>query len=209
MMATAMTPHPAETPPVELHRITLDVYRNMGRLGLILPSDRVELLDGLLVKKMTKGPRHVTVTHRIFTLLLGRLPEGWYSRKEDPIELPGGPEGDNAPEPDVAVVVGRADDYGLRHPGPDDIRLVIEVATSPALLAHARQGLGRYAWAGLPAAWIVNLTNATVEVYAAPSGRAPDPRYASADVKGVGDVVSIVLDEDGTVVTFPIEDILR
>jgi hypothetical protein len=53
MMATAMTPHPAETPPVELHRITLDVYRKLGRLGLILPPDRVELLDGLLVKKVT------------------------------------------------------------------------------------------------------------------------------------------------------------
>src|SRR3954466_10338304 len=91
----------------ELDRISLDVYRSMGDLGLLLPDDRVELLDGLLVKKMTRGPRHVTATNRLVKHLDTHLPAGWSARKEDPIELPGGPAGaDSAPEPDVAVVRG-------------------------------------------------------------------------------------------------------
>ena len=132
-MSTSAFPSPITPPPVELHRITLDVYREMGQQGLILPAHRVELLDGLLVKKMTKGPRHVTVSHRIFTLLLGRLPAGWCPRMEAPIELPEGPEGDSAPEPDLAVVAGVPDDYNLRHPGPGEIALIIELPSSPAM----------------------------------------------------------------------------
>src|SRR4051794_3860735 len=96
----------------ELHRITLDVYRSMGELGLLSPDDRVELLDGLLVKKMTKGPRHVTATHRLMRSFHSNLPPGWCARQEAPLELPGGPgRPDSAPEPDVAVVAGDLDDY--------------------------------------------------------------------------------------------------
>src|SRR5258708_6538396 len=84
------------------HRISLEVYRAMGDLGLIRPEDRVELLDGLLVKKMTRGPRQVTVTYRLIKYLDAHLPAGWIVRKEAPIELPAGPAGDSAPEPDVA-----------------------------------------------------------------------------------------------------------
>src|SRR5262249_9057995 len=153
----------AVTPIGELHRISLDVYHSMGELGLLLPDDRVELLDGLLVKKMTKGPRHVTVTNRIFSLVLERRPVGWFPRKEDPVELPAGPEGDSAPEPDVAIIAGVPDDYKMRHPGPDEVALVVEVAASPDMLARDRKGLARYAWAGLPVAWIVYLVNETVE----------------------------------------------
>ncbi|HMB03375.1 MAG TPA: hypothetical protein VKP69_06495, partial [Isosphaeraceae bacterium] len=50
-------PTPAELPaaPDRLHRITSDIYHEMGRHGLIRRADRVILLDGFLVKKMTQG----------------------------------------------------------------------------------------------------------------------------------------------------------
>src|SRR5258707_4688016 len=86
----------------ELHRISLDVYRSMGELGLLFPDDRVELLDGLLVKKMTKYPQHSTVTHRIFMRLISSLPAGWVAPMEQPIELPAGAAGGNAPRTHVA-----------------------------------------------------------------------------------------------------------
>jgi Uma2 family endonuclease len=191
----------------ELHRISLDVYRSMGELGLLLPDDRVELLDGLLVKKMTKGPRHVTATQRLVKYLDTHLPAGWSARKEDPIELPGGPErADSAPEPDVAVVRGGLADYSARHPGPADVALVVEVAGSPGMLARDPRGLARYAWAGIPVVWIVNLTNETVEVQTTPTGMGPDPHYDQRVVKGRGTDLPIVLGEE--VVSVPIEIIL-
>ena len=45
---------------------------------------------------------------------LAALPAGWFPRMEQPIELPGGPAGDSAPEPDVAVVPGNFADYEAR-----------------------------------------------------------------------------------------------
>ena len=98
--ATVAVEPELEIEPGDLYRISLEVYRSMGDLGLLFPEDRVELLDGLLVKKMTKKPRHSTVTQRIFMRFIPSLPTGWCARMEQPIELPGGPAGDSAPEPE-------------------------------------------------------------------------------------------------------------
>ncbi len=208
-MTTATIPAPApplvEEPPAEWHRFTLDDYRRMGELGLLLPSDRVVLLDGLLVKKMTKETRHVTTTHQIFVTLLGLMPAGWFPRKEDPVEIRGGPRGDSAPEPDLAVIAGKNSDYKRRNPAPADVRLIVQVADTT--LAFDRKGLARFARVGIPSAWIVNLVNETIEVYSEPSGDVAEPAYAKVEVKGVGEVVAITL--DGTAVgPIRVEDLL-
>ena len=193
VMATA-TELPARTPePADrLFRISIQTYHRMGELGLIAASDRVELLDGLLVRKMTKGPRHVTATHRAFKILLGRLPAGWHPRVESPVELPQGPDGDSSPEPGVVVVRGTDDLYNHRHPGPGDVLLVIQVADSSLLID--RKGLRRFGWSGVPMVWIVNLRNETVEVYTGPSGPVDDPGYAQKVTKGLDDLLEIPLD---------------
>ena len=197
-MATATTFPEAEVASVallpvdRLFRITIETYNRMGELGLIARSDRVELLDGLLVKTMTKGPRHVTATHRAFKILLARLPAGWHPRVESPVELPQGPDGDSSPEPDVVVVRGTDDLYNHRHPGPGDVVLAIQVADSSLFID--RKGLRRFGWAGIPAVWIVNLRNGTVEVYTGPSGPVDDPGYAHKVTRGLDDTLEIQLD---------------
>ncbi len=188
-MATATLSQKTSTDP--WYRMSLETYRRMGELGLLQPSDRVELLDGILVKKMTKGPRHVVVASRTFKDLLRLVPEGWTVRKKDPIELPS-PLGDGAPEPDIVIARGREEDYGEGHPGPEDIALVVEVADSS--LFRDRKALVRYAWAGIPTIWIVNLNREEIEVYTEPSGPVDDPGYARRETVKVGSTVSIFLD---------------
>jgi Uma2 family endonuclease len=175
-----------------LFRISIETYQRMGELGLIRTSDRVELLDGLLVRKMTKGPRHVTATHRAFKILLACLPAGWHPRVESPVELPQGPDGDSAPEPDVVVVRRNDDLYNHRHPGPGDVLLVIQVADSSLLID--RKGLRRFGWANVPMVWIVNLRNETIEVCTGPSGPVDDPVYAQKATKDLDDLLEIPLD---------------
>src|ERR1700722_12417024 len=104
--ATVAAEPEVDIEPDDLFRLSLDLYNSMGELGLLFPDDRVELLDGLLVKKMTKGPRHTTVSYRIIKRFDSSLPTGWITRLEQPIELPAGPAGDSAPEPDITVVAG-------------------------------------------------------------------------------------------------------
>jgi len=178
-----------EIAPERLFRLSLETYERMGELGLFRRSDRVELLDGLLVNKMTRGPRHVTATIKVLKAVDAILPPGWTPRKEDPLKLPGvAGAPDSAPEPDVAVVRGDVNTYATRHPGAADVALVIEVADSS--LADDRLGLRRYATAGIPVAWIVNLVDETVEVHTTPSG----PTYAHREVKGVDDALAVWLD---------------
>jgi len=63
----------------------------------------------------------------------------------------------------------RARDYRVSLPGPEDVRLLIEV--SDTILAYARNvKLPLYAQAGIPEVWIVDLTNETIERHTNPSG---------------------------------------
>jgi len=190
-MATVASPTPA-TLPGNLFRISLDLYHRMGELGLLTPADRVVLLDGVLVKKMTKGPRHATSMQKSAKALETILPPDWHVRHENPITLQDGPGGGpSEPEPDVAVVRGVFGDYATRHPGPADCALVVEVADSS--LADDRAALRRYAWAGIPCVWIVNLVDEVVEVYARPSGPIANAGYATQAVFDPGDSIPVTI----------------
>ena len=104
----------------------------MIMMGLFRKSDRLMLLHGLLVKKMTMGPRHFGACRRIAKALAGALPAGWHERQDSPVTLTGGPAGfGSEPEPDVVVVSGAPEDYeDVRHPGPDEIALLVQVAAT-------------------------------------------------------------------------------
>ena len=172
----------------DLYRMPLDVYDEAVRVGVFDKNDRAVLLDGFLVKKMTKGARHTTAFHLVVEALRGITPGGWHVRFESPVRLPDPPNAGSEPEPDVSLVRGGIIDYLERHPDPADVALVVEVADSS--LREDRDGLRRYARAGLPAAWVVNLVDDVVEVYSAPEA----DRYAARDDYRKGDAVPVVVD---------------
>jgi len=187
---------PIDAPdPVDwLYRMPLDVYDRLAEVGLLGPSDRTELLDGLLVRKMTKGHPHIVATHLTRDALAAVLPGGWFVFKEDPVALPTGPGGyASEPEPDVSVVRGAIRDYLARHPDPQDMALIVEVADSSIREDRVKK-LVRYAWAGVPVAWLVNLVARTVEVHSQPTGPAAPARYQEVAVYGEGDDVPVVVD---------------
>ena len=86
------------------------------------------------------------------------------------------------PEPDVAVVAGKPQDYIVAH--PSTAALVVEVADS-SLRLDRRFKAAVYARAGLHEYWIVNLVDRTLEVYREPqpvADAADDCIYRSVDV---------------------------
>ncbi len=167
-MATIAPRHPAastESEPLaspDLYRMTVDEYERMADAG-ILDDDRVELIDGYLVKKMGKRPPHVWSVDASEAQLKALLPEGWYLRKESPVRILDFDE----PEPDLAMVRGSRDAYRTRHPEPADVALLVEV--SDRTLARDR-GKKRAASARgrIPVYWIINLVDRQVEVYSGP-----------------------------------------
>lgn len=166
-----------------LHRFTIAQYEKMGKAGVLSRADKVVLLDGLVVRKMTEGPRHATTKHRVQKALEAVLPAGWHVRVESPVVLPRPEHRPSEPEPDVVVVRGKLGDYEHRHPDPQDVALVVEVADSS--LEEDREALARYAAHKIPCVWIVNLRNDTVEVYTGPSGpeHAIVPGYNKREVR--------------------------
>ena len=74
---------------------------------------------------MLKNPRH-SIAFRRIDLAVSRLTkEGWHIRNQGPITL-----SNSEPEPDLAVVIGRIDDYVEQHPVASEVALVVEVADS-------------------------------------------------------------------------------
>jgi Uma2 family endonuclease len=149
--------------PPMLYRISVEEYDRMVAFG-VLNDPRVELINGLLVKKVSKNPPHVIATKRLVHLAERIVPPGWHISKEDPVRIPEWDE----PEPDLAIVAGAPEDYQAQHPGPDDIALLVEVAEA-TLDRDQGEKLFAYAAGGISVYWIVNLVDHRVEVYTQPS----------------------------------------
>lgn len=71
------------------------------------------------------------------------------------------------PEPDIAVVQINPNDYGDRHPGVEDIFLLIEIADR-TLNFDCDQKAAIYAGAGIADYWVVNVTQRQVHVFRQP-----------------------------------------
>lgn len=162
----------AGPPEAPIWRLSVAQYHQMVRAGILTDDDPVELLEGLLVIKMPKNPPHRLATQLVRDALAAAAPAGWFVDAQEPITL-----ADSEPEPDVAVLRGDRRSFHDRHPGPEDVGLVVEVAD--ATLQRDRTLKQRlYAAAGIGAYWIVNLVEGQIEVYSEPSGPAAEPRYA-------------------------------
>jgi Uma2 family endonuclease len=169
-------------------RFSVARYQRMIETGVLMPDDKVELLENYVVLKMPRNPSHDSTIQRMLRPLLRPIPIGWDLRIQSAVTL-----SDSEPEPDFALVRGSAADYENRHPGPADIGQLIEVADS-SLLRDQRDKTRIYARAGIPVYWIVNLLDRRIEVYSQPSGPTPQPAYGSFQVYQPGDHVPIILD---------------
>jgi Uma2 family endonuclease len=169
-------------------RLSVAQYHEAARLGILTPDDRVELLEGWLVAKMTKKPPHTIAKGLVLDELIRVTPAGWYVVIEDPVST-----AESEPEPDAMIVRGRRRDYRDRQPGPGDVALVVEVADST--LADDRRTKRRiYGRAGVAIYWIVNLVDGRVEVYTEPTGPDDAPGYARREVFGPDAEIPVLLD---------------
>jgi Uma2 family endonuclease len=177
-------------PAATLYRLSVEQYHDMIRQGILKDGDPVELVEGVLVKKMTKNPPHRFATQTLRDLLPRLLPSGWFVDDQEPVTTE-----DSEPEPDVAVIRGERRHYleQGRHPGPADTALLIEVADS-SLHVDETAMLRAYARARVPVYWIVNLVDRRVQVYTDPSGPADDPTFSQRRDYSPTEEVPVVLD---------------
>ena len=144
-----------------LAQFTVEQYHQMIEVGAFEGMGRIELLEGYLVRKMTKNPPHCVALGLLDDILSSTIPASWHIANQASIDL------DNSvPEPDLMIVAGGRRDYADRHPGPSDVALVVEVADTS--LQQDRRKAIIYARNRVSVYWLVNLIDEQVEVFEHP-----------------------------------------
>lgn len=149
------------------HFITADEYERMGEAGVFGADARLELIEGEIYKMSPIGSPHASCVKFLSRLLNRLFNDTMLVSAQDPIRLSDFSE----PQPDIALLRWRDDFYRQRHPTPEDVLLVIEVADTTVGTDRAVK-IPLYAAAGVAETWIVNLPEEQIEVYAEPFGGA-------------------------------------
>jgi Uma2 family endonuclease len=185
-----------ERPPFPVHRFTVAEYQRMGELGILSEDDRVELLEGWIVPKMYRNPPHDGTIEIIQQWLLRTLPAGWCCRIQSALVT-----SDSQPEPDLTIVRGDPIERLRRHPGPEDVGLIIEVADT-TLESDRIEKSRIYARAKIAIYWIVNLIDQQIEVRTEPTGPRRRPVFRHERIHQRDDPIQLIL--DGKVVASPL-----
>jgi Uma2 family endonuclease len=142
-----------------LKRWTVDDYHRMISSGILTPDDRVELLDGQIVEMAPQDPPYASRIDDGGDYLKALFANRAKVRVQLPITLAPGSE----PEPDFAIVRIDENRYRDRHPQPQDVLLLIEVADS-TLRRDRTYKADIYAKAGIGEYWIVDIKKRQVVV---------------------------------------------
>ena len=157
---------------------TVERYFALVDEGVLAPDDRVELLEGVVVAMAPQNTPHASGVARANIALIEAIGRRAVVRTQ--LSFIAGPY--SVPEPDVAVVPGRYEDYDDAH--PQSAILVVEVADSS--LKQDRLTKARiYSAAEVPEYWIVNVVHDQVEVYRDPDRQAR--RYRRVTIAQRGD----------------------
>ena len=165
--------------------LTSAEYIALFEQGVLTEADRVELIEGEVVEKMTIGPLHVGRVTRVDRLLQRLLGDRALVVSQGAVLL----SEISMPEPDFAILRHRDDFYESRHATPGDMLALIEVADSSLSFDRGRK-LRIYAAAGVAEYWLINLQRNVLEVYRQPG---PHPRgYAAVATLRRGDRIAFL-----------------
>jgi Uma2 family endonuclease len=182
-------------PALPVRRFTVAEYLRLHETEILTEDDRVELLEGIVVQKMTRIPRHDAAIDILAQMLRRLLSDKWYVRDQKVLLT-----NDSAPEPDLVVLRGQPQDYWTKHPTAAEAAIVLEVSESS--LDRDRRKCRIYSKAGIANYWIVNLDADCIEVHTQPDATAG--AYKHREVAPLAAPISFSL-PDGTPVTLPLD----
>jgi Uma2 family endonuclease len=138
---------------------TVDDYYRMAEAGILRDDDRVELINGEIVEMSPIGNRHAGCVNRASHVFMTGLGDKVVVAVQNPVHL----NNYNEPQPDIVVAKPKADFYSSRHPSPDDVLLMIEVADT-TLRKDRNLKLPVYAALGIREVWIEDLKHNVILV---------------------------------------------
>ncbi|WP_375474346.1 Uma2 family endonuclease [uncultured Nostoc sp.] len=158
-----------------LAKWSVDDYHRMVEAG-ILHGRHLELLAGEIVEMSPETPIHYTTAKRGAKYLEELLSSRADVRFNGPITL-----SNSEPEPDIAIVRLPESSYKDRHPTPQDIFWIVEVAKT-SLNKDLDIKAAIYATAAIQEYWILDLSSKQVIVLSNPQ----DGKYLEEHTTGEG-----------------------
>ena len=171
-----------------LRRFSTGDYLQMIEAGVLGPSDRVELIEGIIVEMSPAGIPHnhaLMMLIELFAPLVGRFKlaiQGTLTVAEGHVY-----------DPDLMLLRQRPDNYKSKLPDAADVLLVIEASESSLrrdqqvkLPVHAATGIAEY--------WIADLERELLLVHREPKGNT----YGSIETHQGDDVVAPLAASDLT-----------
>ena len=138
-------------------------YYRMAEKGILGAEERVELIEGEVLRMSPAGSRHAAVVNRLTQALTVALADRAVVAVQNPVRLSDFSE----PEPDVAVLRPRDDFYAAAHPTADAVLLLVEVSDS-SLSFDRGEKLEVYARHGVREVWIVDVAGEAIHVHRRP-----------------------------------------
>ncbi|MCX7012992.1 MAG: Uma2 family endonuclease [Candidatus Sumerlaeota bacterium] len=176
--------------PHERRLFSREEYERLVEVGVLGPDDRVELIEGEIVRMTPMNSPHAACI-RALTHMLEQAVEG---RLQVSVQLPLRVGDFSEPQPDLALLKPSPDFYRSRHPEPADVLLVIEI--SDTTLAFDREvKIPLYGRHGVPETWLVDLAARRIEVHRdpRPSGYKTMERVEAGETLRVPDCEGVVL----------------
>jgi len=170
-------------PAIVRRKITVEEYEVMYEAGVFKPDERLELINGEILKVAPMNAPHISYVIRLSRIFTERLTKRAIVSTQLPIVI----NEESEPEPDISILRWRSDDYFSGKPKAQDVYLLIEVA-SASLLFDRRVKLPLYARVGVPEVWIVNVQARQLEVYRTPKGE----DYAERQILQPTDRISLL-----------------
>lgn len=164
----------------------------MAEVGVLPPDARVELIEGEIIDMAPIGSRHAAAVCLLTERLIRSIDGAAIVRVQSPVRL----DARSEPQPDLALLRPRADRYASRHPGPQDVWLIVEV--SDTTIGYDRDvKAALYARYGIPELWIVNLPDSRLHVLRRPGEGRYNDRYDTTETSIAVPGLSVDLDLSG------------
>lgn len=143
--------------------ISVQMYHVMAEHGAFAPDERVELFEGEIIDMSPIGSRHARIVDFLNHFLKTIQRTDVIVRIQNPVILSDLSE----PQPDISIVRYRDDFYKDSLPNGSDVLLIIEVSDSSVEFDRSRK-TPKYASAGIPEAWLIDLEGERIEVNSMP-----------------------------------------
>jgi Uma2 family endonuclease len=152
---------------IKRRQFTVYDYHRMGKAGILLEDDRVELIYGEILAMSPIGNPHNAAVDRATRALVQTLGDRAIVRVQGSVQL----DMYNEPQPDIVLLKPRDDFYAVGGAKRSDILLIIEMADS-SLRFDKKVKARLYAEMGVPEYWVADLSSDCVFCYSDPHEKA-------------------------------------